>query len=106
MELFKESDFESVGWLIPGEMAANIANRVFKERMKVGYCLLDTAKDPFGITCGYTKCETHKIYYITEDLRKDGNEEEKRDAIKKALTDLSKVQNELAKLLTVNKGGE
>lgn len=83
------------------------ANAIFNERMKVGYGF------PYKHypTCDFSAIslqqdsltDTHKIYYITEEIKKE-NKTEAIKVLDKIIKDLDEAQAELQKLL--NKGGE
>lgn len=78
IEFFKETDCdisisisssEAIG--CPCAISLDKANRIFLERMKVGYTKLTSQGFISEITD--VKCEdfdTHKIYYITEEIEK------------------------------------
>lgn len=103
MDLFKESDFlYKDGSKPPFSEMVKITNRVFKERMKVGYSMSDPA-NPSMISKAQSKLDRFKIYYITEEIQKE-NKTEAIKVLDKIIKDLDEAQAELKKLL--NKGGE
>lgn len=74
MNLFKESDCElfkdGTYCVTKNYISLAQANRIFNERMKDGYCGIGNGA-PTYITCQRTSLDTHKIYYIVEEIEKE-----------------------------------